>query len=148
MAKEAASVTLTITMALEDTIPDLAQRKRVYVHVVSTEMMEMLYFLPRLQNLVVVNAGPNVETPCQTNAACDRCRNLGRSRTSGKSHPLDLIARVHGSGTAAWRFSLEMILDNGKPVVFTAYQRLEVEWKEKASKETGARVVEDVEANI
>ncbi len=37
MAKEAASVTLTIMTALEDTIPDLAQRKRVCVHVVSAE---------------------------------------------------------------------------------------------------------------
>ncbi len=41
-----------------------------------------------------------------------------------------------------------MILDNGKPIVFTAYQWLEAEWEEKAPKETGARVVEDVEANI
>ncbi len=81
-------------------------------------MMGTLHFLPRLQHLVVIYADPNVETPCQTNAACDRCQNLGRSRTSvrfhkgpyadskdkDKSHPPDLIAGVHVSGTAAGGF--------------------------------------------
>ncbi len=114
-------------------------------------MMGTLHFLPRLQHLVVIYADPNVETPCQTNAACDRCQNLGRSRTSvrfhkgpyadskdkDKSHPTRPDRRSSRKWDGSWRFSLEMILDNGKPIVFTAYQWLEAEWEEESAKRDG-----------
>ncbi|KAK0217562.1 hypothetical protein EDD85DRAFT_942473 [Armillaria nabsnona] len=140
MAKEAASVDLTIMTALEDTIPDLAQRNRMCVHVYTLAQMSK-HHAKQMQH--ATGAG----TLADRVPLYDFTKGLMQI-SMGKSHPPDLIARVHGSGTAAWRFSLEMILDNGMPVVFTAYQRLEAEWKEKAPKETGARVVEDVEANI
>ncbi|KAK0199100.1 hypothetical protein F5146DRAFT_1022125 [Armillaria mellea] len=119
MAKEAASVTFTILAALEDVIPDLSRRKRLCIHIAGAGhrelscaglMEELLHFLPCLEHVVVVYAGPET---------------TGWSRTSifhtgsyadfdSKAYPPDFIA-VLNSGftemeTKGRQASLQVIL--------------------------------------
>ncbi|SJL15656.1 uncharacterized protein ARMOST_19160 [Armillaria ostoyae] len=172
MAKEAASVTLTILAALEDVVPDLSRRKRLCIHIAGAAhrelpcsglMEELLHFLPYLEHVAVVYAGPEITiSPSHQNLACVKCRNRGWSRTSifhtgsyadfdSKAYPPDLIA-VLNSGftemeTKGWQASLQAILSGGKPAVFTAYSQMEAEWEEKAMKDMEARVVKSTELN-
>ncbi|KAK0466216.1 uncharacterized protein EV420DRAFT_816754 [Desarmillaria tabescens] len=172
MAKEAASVTLTILAALEDTVPDLSRRTRLCIHIAGAAhreltcsglMEELLHFLPCLEHVTVVYTGPEITLPpSPQNLACVKCQNRGWSRTSvfhegsyadfdDEAHPPDLIA-VLNSGftemeTGGWQASLRVILDSGKPALFTAYSQMEAEWEEKTMKDTGARVVRSTELN-
>lgn len=138
MAKEAASVTFTILAALEDVIPDLSRRKRLCIHIAGAGhrelscaglMEELLHFLPCLEHVVVVYAGPETTSfPSHQNLACVKCRDHGWSRTSifhtgsyadfdSKAYPPDGVA-VLNSGftemeTKGWQASLQVILSGG-----------------------------------
>ncbi|KAJ7929024.1 hypothetical protein B0H13DRAFT_1596902 [Mycena leptocephala] len=154
LATESTSIPLTLLGALEETIPDLPTRPKLCIHIVgaagrelqSTGMMEkLLHYLPRLKNLKIVYVGPEVfEGADPLNLACTDCQREGRCRASVRyttqyhefsesaafhMHSPDFIAGFNtGLGevdVAAWRLSLEAILNSNVPTLFTAYTETE-----------------------
>ncbi|KAK0433940.1 hypothetical protein EV421DRAFT_1741165 [Armillaria borealis] len=112
-------------------------------------MEELLHFLPYLEHVAVIYAGPEITIPpSHQNLACVKCRNRGWSpkRILQISLPF-LIQDLRRWKRKGWQASLQAILGSGKPAVFTAYSQMEAEWEEKAMKDMGARVVKSTELN-
>ena len=95
MATEASSFVLTIIAALVTTMPDLATRIHLNIHIVGASDMEMqiqrmneefLHLLPKLKDLVVGCIGPDLpvegEGPdyLMPVGCCPNCANVGRTR--------------------------------------------------------------------
>ena len=154
MTKESASLPLTIVAALENSIPDLATRRELCVHIVGAAqreglgkgmLEEVLHLLPSCRSLTISYIGPEAivirgEKP---NVACQYCQAVGTRRQStyypGTYHdyiksgentkPADLII-CFNTGMAemeeeSWAETLRVILDLKVPAAFTAYSESE-----------------------
>lgn len=94
MAAESSSLILTILAGLESEISDLSSRKKLTIHIVGADIIELsaasvteelYHLLPELQTLVVGYVGPDVESAYGNTTKlvdlgyCPECRKMGRS---------------------------------------------------------------------
>ncbi|KAK7028262.1 MYND-type domain-containing protein [Favolaschia claudopus] len=150
LVTNATSMVMTVLAAMEKTLPDLGTRSQLCVHIVaaasrelnSLEMMEeLLHYLPKLKDVVVVYVGPTLPSShASQNLACSECKQKGRSRkmimsrntyhgfaksATYRANPADLVVGFNtGMGEVeveGWTQSLQVVLQKKVPAVFTTY---------------------------
>ncbi|KAJ7129191.1 hypothetical protein C8R44DRAFT_872488 [Mycena epipterygia] len=154
MSMEAESIPLTVIAGLEASIPDIATRSSLEIHIVAASSRELntrgmteeiLHHFPALRKLQIHYIGPeaidrNVQSA--TNRACAACKARGSSRTWAV-HPMeyhcfvdqnpsrrpDLIVGLNTGwsevATGSWSTTLDTICAFKIPTLFTAYTQNE-----------------------
>ena len=132
-------------------------------------MEELLHYLPTLKKLHICYVGPEVDESLNEvgkNFACEKCRRDGRRRTcsfhNSEYHrlmgstgalpaPADLVVGLNtgmtGIAPESWKQTLEYILLNRVPGVFTAYTKPEAEMEDKQLRKMGAKFLVDMQEN-
>ncbi|KZV65861.1 hypothetical protein PENSPDRAFT_110052 [Peniophora sp. CONT] len=125
---------------------------------------ELLHIFPRVQALRLFHIGPHARPQedffRDDNIACFACQKRGRSRIHRASNKLyhdckwsrpnsssraDLVVAFNTGMSnvdeAGWEKTLNLIMDNGTPAVFTAYSEMESRDEEVLLRKLGARVI-------
>ncbi|PPQ95409.1 hypothetical protein CVT26_008255 [Gymnopilus dilepis] len=156
MAMEHSAVPLTVIAGLE--AAGLATRDSLTIHFLgaafreasTTGMMEeLLHYLPTLKKLHICYVGPEVDESLNEvgkNFACEKCR-----RDGALPAPADLVVGLNtgmtGIAPESWKQTLEYILLNRIPGIFTAYTKPEAEMEDKQLRKMGAKFLVDVQEN-
>lgn len=177
MAMESATVPLTIIAGLEAAGLATRDKLTIHLVGASSRefsatgmMEELLHYLPTLKKIHICYIGPevdeNLNRPGQ-NLACEKCQPAGRNRTcsfyNSEYHTLlkaskasgpqqaDLIVALNTGmaevASESWKKTLEYILQEKIPGVFTAYSWPEAEMEDKLLRGMGAKFLVEVQEN-
>ena len=175
MAKQSASIPLTMVAGLEKVIPDLSSRRRLCVHIVGASereasgkgmMEEVLHLLPSCQCLTVGYIGPEaIVHENEGELACSMCQGVGKTRnciyfkgpyhdflqSSENTKPADFIICFNTGMSeverASWAPTLKAILDLKIPAAFTSYSQPEIRLEKILLDGLGANFVLQPERN-